>query len=305
MEFQKYSSLENAYRQKYVDLCLELGIPKWVATEKVHGANFSFIVDGKVTPAKRTSVLDKNEHGAYDFYGCTPVVERYENSVKELAEFIGEPVQIFGELFGQGVQKEINYGEKDFIVFDIQKQDGTFIPWHAVKELCAMFDIPVVPEIAVGTLPELLDLSPDFESIVAGNGDKAEGLVLKPAEEDVRLGSGSRPIIKNKSKAFSEKKEKVAKKPYVMPEHLVAIYQDFSQYITENRLKNVLSKIGTVTQKDFGKLTGEFVKDAKDEFERDEYPISKDDWKGLSKVIGKESSNLIRQNWLNILDGSF
>lgn len=37
MEFVKYHSLENSYREKFVNACKELGIKKWVALKKIDG----------------------------------------------------------------------------------------------------------------------------------------------------------------------------------------------------------------------------------------------------------------------------
>lgn len=304
MEFKKYSSLDNAYRQKFIDHCHELGINQWVALEKVHGSNFSFITDGyDVTPAKRTSTIGINpENGRYEFYGCHDVVTKYMNSVRQIADIVQGPVVVYGELYGQGIQKEIDYGSKDFIAFDIMLEDGTFIPHDAVVDLCSRVGIPVVPELGRGSLEEMLSISPEINSIVAPGEQTAEGLVIKPLDVDARLGNGSRAIIKNKSKAFSEKKDRTPKKPFKLPDSVKPLFDDFCQYLNENRLNNVLSKIGKVTQKDFGMVTGSLIQDAKDEFERDEYEIAKDDWKLIAKSVGKEASNVVRSQWLNILD---
>ncbi len=45
MNFVKFSSLENSYRQAFVDRCEYLDAPDWVSLEKLHGANFSFTVE--------------------------------------------------------------------------------------------------------------------------------------------------------------------------------------------------------------------------------------------------------------------
>jgi Rnl2 family RNA ligase len=306
--FKKYNSLENAYRQEFVDACVELGCSEWVALEKIHGANFGFIVrGGDVTPFKRSSVIGANpETGSYEFYGCNPVVETYKNLVKNIETVFDQPVQIYGELYGEGIQKEVQYGTKDFIAFDIYLiDDDVFVDWDVLKEVCADYSIPTAPEIARGNLEQLLEISPEFDSIVAkqnGYDSKAEGIVIKQLRDEALLRTGSRAIIKNKSKSFSEKKQKVPKKPYKMPENLKPIYEDFSQYLNENRLNNVLSKVGQVSQKDFGKVLGMLVQDAKEEFERDEYEISKDDWKALAKTVGKEAGEVVRKDWLNIID---
>jgi len=309
--FKKYNSLENAYRQKFVDACEQLGVKDWVALEKIHGSNFGFIVDGgAVTPFKRTSTIGENpETGEYDFYRCSGVVSKYKNLVKNIELVFGQPIQIYGELYGEGIQKEVQYGDKDFIAFDIYLiNDGTFVDWDTVVEVCDEYSIPTAPEIDRGPLAEMLEISPEIDSVVAksnGYTSKAEGIVIKQLKNEIFFNSGSRAIIKNKSKTFSEKKNKKPKKPYKMPENLIPVYEDFCTYINKNRLMNVLSKIGTVNQKDFGKIQGILVQDAKEEFERDEYEISKDDWKSIAKSVGRDASSVVREEWLNIIDGRY
>lgn len=308
MNFQKYNSLENAYRQKFTDACHSLGIQDWVATVKVHGANFGFMCNpqGDVTPFKRSSTISKNpETGNYDFYGCNNIVAEYTPKVKRLAEIVGKPVQAYGELYGQGVQKEINYGGKKFIMFDILTDDG-WLEWDEVVRLGKQADIPTAPELARGKLEDMLAISPEFSCPLSPTGDASEGLVIKPLTDGTtKLSTGSRPIIKNKSKAFSEKKQ--AKKPRSktgIPDHLKPLLHHFLAYVNKNRLNNVLSKIdpSTITQKDFGRVLGLFVQDAKSEFERDEHEIDKDDWKVVSGAIQKEAGQVLREDWLNILD---
>lgn len=55
--FKKYSSLENHYNSKFIEKLYSLGLTggEWVAREKIHGTNFSLIIErDKVTCAKRT-----------------------------------------------------------------------------------------------------------------------------------------------------------------------------------------------------------------------------------------------------------
>jgi hypothetical protein len=58
--------------------------------------------------------------------------------------------------------------------------------------------------------------------------------------------------------------------------------------ITENRLRNVLSKIGPIGQKEFGKLIQLFSKDILNDFFKDYL----DDYNGLAK---KEQKQLTRK----------
>ena len=47
--FNKFPSLENTYRQKEIDEIVNQGLADqgYIVTEKVHGANFSFIITEK------------------------------------------------------------------------------------------------------------------------------------------------------------------------------------------------------------------------------------------------------------------
>ena len=84
----------------------------WVATEKVHGANFAFVTDGqRVVCANRKAMLDP---GSNDFMGCfsTGLVKQHEPRVLALAKAVrkfvikqnrhADVVWVFGELFGGG-----------------------------------------------------------------------------------------------------------------------------------------------------------------------------------------------------------
>jgi len=57
--------------------------------------------------------------------------------------------------------------------------------------------------------------------------------------------------------------------------------------------------------KEFGKVQGLLIQDAKQDFENDLYSISDEDWKAIRKVINREVSAIIRPHWLNIIDNNF
>lgn len=330
--FRKFTSLENGYRQKFVNYCSMLGVKDWVATEKVHGANFSFIAepdktevgDLRVTPAKRSSTIGANAVGDYDFYGCTDVVEDYADKIRFLNDRLwdagiiesGDVTITYGELFGDGIQKEVKYGEKDFIAYDIKVIRGAqefWLEWPIVQSYCLMSDIPTVPELATGTLDDLLAISPEFVTKLGPQTEDnvSEGFVIKQLHKEQLLPHGARACIKVKSEKFKEKKGKDTKAPaapIVLTEEQEKLYSELSLYVTEARLRNVLSKIGTVNQKQFGMLQGLLIQDAKAEFERDErdeVPIHKDDWKVLKKPFGNLCVNTVRHYWMDILDGEF
>jgi len=302
MKFKKYSSLENTYRQKAVDSCHELGIHEWVGLEKVDGANMSFLVDSKMkmSVASRNLVLEKTSEGVYGFYGCTEIVDNVKDSMRHIAHMCEGPVRIYGEFFGTGVQKRVDYGDKRFQVFDIELEDGTVLDWDIVKHLCEEANLEHVPELARGTLAEMLDISPEFTSKLCE--DAAEGLVIKPLHGSANFGNGSRAILKQKSKAHSEKSSVPKKPKEPLSPALEKLYMTMSTFLTQNRLQNVLSKVGKVYTKDFGKVMGMLVQDAKEDFEKEYHEIGKDDWKAISKGVTKLASEVVKCDWLNTLD---
>lgn len=137
-----------------------------------------------------------------------------------------------------------------------------------------------------------------------------EGNVLIPAIP-FYFGNGSRVILKNKNEKWSEKaaKKKVSKDLIKMSDEQKLLVAELSSYITENRLRNVISKLGEVTQKDFGKLQGLFTQDILEDYQKDadiSVPnLDRNEWKMINKEVGKIAAGLIRKNFRNIIDGEF
>ena len=121
MEFKKYGSIENSYRNKFISRFDGRFEPdtKFVVMEKLHGANFQIVIepDNKVTYCSRKRILEPDEK----FFD-------YQNTIKKLdlyhainfSDETNTTVQLFGELFGRGVNKGIDYGEgKQIRFFDL------------------------------------------------------------------------------------------------------------------------------------------------------------------------------------------
>ena len=74
-----------------------------------------------------------------------------------------------------------------------------------------------------------------------------------------------------------------------------------STYVTENRLNNVLSKMGPVTFKDFGNILGAYNIDVLEDFEKNEseglesFGLDKDEEKMVKRMMSNEASNIIRE----------
>ncbi len=327
-EFKKYSSLENSYREKFVNSIRRQVDPdaKWSVFEKVHGANFSFWVfnDNKLTMkcAKRSGFIGEGE----SFFAHERVVERHRKGIEQLAKghidgYEGPDiaaVAVFGELCGGSgndlpkVQKGVFYSNDiHFLVFDImimwKNGEHTYKGVQDIVMECSMNGLMSAPLMERGSLEECLNMSPEFQSLVPGllgeeapKDNMAEGLVIRPMRETI-LHTGSRAILKQKSEKFSEKKQgpKTPKVEIQLSDKANQVYDDLSSYVlNENRISAVISKIGEVSHRDTGKLMGLVMSDALEDFIKDnEFDPSKEldkaEWKKIAKSINPQLAQLI------------
>jgi Rnl2 family RNA ligase len=331
MEFRKYSSIENSYREKEIKKIYDAGFAskdiKWVATEKVHGTNFSFICNGQnVICAKRTSVLNGEELDR--FYDADIMLEKYKDNVLNLFEELtqrGYPnlkrIQIYGEHFGgifnsekakgyTTIQKGIEYIPfTDFIVFDIYVVDNekeNFLNWNFLKKVAEKTGFNVVPELFIGTFEECINYPnffpskiPEMYGLESKEDNIAEGIVLKPIEP-LFFKTGERVILKSKNEKFKEKgRIKKHKENKQLTEEEQKWVDEITKYFEIPRIESVLSKgDAKLDWKQFGKLNGLFFKDALEDFIKDNPQYLELD-KGVKKVIQKEaqkvSSDFIRE----------
>lgn len=345
-EFIKYSSIENSYRQAFLDKCaMAVGNKTMVALEKIHGANFSWIVTAdSVRVAKRSGLIEETE----TFYGHTRFYKRYLPAVQTLFELAKDEnpsliqLNLYGEIFGgnyngttaqsaKKVQTGVNYHpDNEFMAFDIRLtfDNGVsrYLSYADMEELILDANvitssdienhIPIAPVIGIGTLETLIKLDPLFYTRVPAffglevndtktNTDYAEGFVIRGFHDDFYIGN-ERVILKQKNALYGEKEKEVKIKAAVnLTDEQQAKLDKICSYINQNRLAAVVSKIGTVTQKDFGRVQGELTRDALDDFAKDEgYKLQEDeDWGLLTKRVGKHSADTIREQWLNLIDG--
>ena len=106
--FRVFPTIDHYFREKRVIEIRnsKLADVEWVATEKIRGANFSFITDGNLVKAgKRNSLLDPTKDKFY--FGWQEVFEQEVPRVKQLFRLIQDTLvpdigccHVFGELFG-------------------------------------------------------------------------------------------------------------------------------------------------------------------------------------------------------------
>lgn len=336
MEFKKYNSIENHYRKKYIQLIEAYhGKDEYIVMEKIHGSNFSiWMTADEVKFAKRSTFLKEDE----DFFNYKEVYKKNKANLLKLFDSIvskynSNEVVFHGELCGGSyehrdvqrnptaarVQRGVFYSpNNEFFIFDI-KVDGKLLPVLEVDSLVKNSGLIPVPIIAKGSLYQCLDLDTNFVSMIPGklklptiDDNIVEGIVIKPSTPQF-LPNGARVIIKKKNEKFSEKSTK--KVPKVLtPEEIEQlmlskkIFLHVEPLITENRLRSVVSKIGKVEAKDFGKILGLFNKDILEDFDKDSdllLNINKEDKKRVTKLLNGKTTELIRKNLMNIVDGEF
>jgi len=279
MSFIKYNSIDNHYNTKLLSKWTArfpaLNQCVYVLQEKIHGSNFSveFTPEGEVHLGKRSSRIGPHTK----FYN----VHNAWNNIKDtLAMLPGiaslyNGITLHGELFGGNVQKGVDYGkEQRILFFDIryngvlqsQKEFATFFENHLIDHLA-------VPNIAYVTgLEAALQHNETFDSFVLRKADnKAEGFVIKPYNH-VYLWpeTGSPFFLKKKSEAFKEKEK--GKKKFInldrsVSQEALLLKGEFLRYLNMNRLNNVISKLGPIeTEKQIGKYIKTLLDDAKDDF---------------------------------------
>lgn len=156
-----------------------------------------------------------------------------------------------------------------------------------------------------GSIEDCLAYPNDFESTISKElnlpeitPNVIEGVVIKPLKTRY-MNNGERVILKNKNDKWAEiakrrKSNRVQEKPSDL---VIALQEAILDYVTENRLNNVLSKIGEVTEKDIGKVLGLFSKDVVEDFLKDHKTqtdtLEKKELKLVTKSFAKTANAMV------------
>lgn len=345
MKFVEYNSIENIGRLRTINDITEYGLAygDWCVTEKVHGSNFSFwVTQDSIKCAKRSGFID--EFGK--FYNYQHVLEDYNKNLCILFHLVSEfygikseqlEIALFGEIFGgtyphkdvaknplaSKVQKGVYYSpDNDFYAFDL-KVNGTYINYKLFEELMDASDMFWAKSLFISDfktclaypnsfqtkIPTWLEL-PDIENNIC------EGVVIKPLDPRF-FPTHSRVILKNKNEKFSEiANGKVKEERDLSSINIITLSESEKEYcynifafVTENRLRNVISKMEEITDKDFGKVAGLFTKDVLDEFKKDHMAeldaFDKDHLRLIWGEVKTKCIEMVRTNFVNIMDKNF
>lgn len=277
-EFKRYSSLDNHYQTKNLMRWLseypELQAEKFILEEKIDGTNLqvTFFPDGTYKIGKRSAYLHEDE----DFFGAREVVAKYDDFLEKATQNAVDnqvPITWYGEMYGPGIQKRIDYGdEKRIAFFDVFAHTGYDRAWVSPEDLHTVaegLNAPMVPvlEIVHG-LTNALEREREFQSRVSE--DQAEGFVIKPFHKHFFMNCGSRFVFKAKSEKFAEKMKVKVKERKELPENVLKAFAEFQSYITNNRLDNVIGNHGPFeSPRQIGDYINYMMEDMKKDFVAD------------------------------------
>lgn len=315
MEFKSYNTIENAY-PKYIEHIKELKCfddnDEWIATEKIHGANFSALTDGNnLSWCRRTGILTENEK----FYNHERETKSIEDSIKILFAKIKEvmpnliQLQVFGELFGgvyphndvakvigvSKVQDGIYYHPNiQFMIFDAlyttsQPNEKKYFDYDVLIKFLGNTSLKFCPILKRGKLDDLMKLDPYFQTIIPNlfglpkiENNFAEGYVLKPTKT-IYLPNGSRLALKLKRSNLSEviTNSEEAKNSTKNSKIRDLVFS----YLNENRLASVKSKLTDQERTNEKLMIDKLVDDAWVDIKKDH--TIQFDIPGLSKIMKK------------------
>jgi Rnl2 family RNA ligase len=330
MEHIKYSSIENTYREKFIEMIKAEGKDggEWIVTEKIHGGQLALYYDGKELKASsRTAFLSPD----IDFFNYEKVMEENADKVKAIYNILKKEkkdisfIVIYGELFGgsyphndvpkvknaKRLQKGVFYHPDNlFYAFDI-RVDGKYLSADEANRLFEAVDLFYAKPLLRGTMDECLNYPNKFPSKISQwlglppiEDNVAEGVVIKPVEPQF-LRIGERVILKSKNEKFKErktKKKRPKKEEVKITETGERLLQELQSMVTENRLQNVLSKreempypvpkdyFGEIMKALIGDIMEEFNKDFEEEYEQ----LDKKEQKKISKKLNQEAAQLVR-----------
>jgi Rnl2 family RNA ligase len=277
--------MENDYNivKRYIDPNSKYFInpsTQFVALEKIHGTNYSFMTDGStVIPAKRTSSLGNDR----SYYGHGACFIKYRDDVITLFNALKlshnnlQFIQLYCELFGghyngksnngsKVVQKGMNYcADNEIMAYDVKLIFNNELPsvYLDFDELELLFQelyltIKLVPIIAKNTLAELMKLNPKFESEVYKyfnlsklENNWAEGFVIKPCKEIVikiinknednnEFLEEDRIIFKYKNPSFGEV---IKSNPSKNMTYQQMCFEELKLYVNQMRFNNLSTKL--------------------------------------------------------------
>ncbi len=281
----KYHSIDNHYLTKSIEFAKKafgrrFENCKWSVTEKIHGGNISFFVqpNEQIKKYSRNQEIEDN-----NFLNCTEIIASMDEKLQPFQDYSNKEnitIRLYGELFGKGIQKGVNYGDKKrIIIFNIMVNDVLLSDLEVIQTFYFL-DINKYHVKIMGvfdSLEDAIEYDTKFNSTYNDIEDNiCEGIVIKPYD-DVFLDIHDSPFfLKKKNESFLEKKQKKVKKEKNVRPEVHKWHETFLAYINENTIYSVFSKEGKIQNiSELGKYIPLITLDASDTFYREnDFPVN-------------------------------
>lgn len=200
--FRKYTGIENAKNYPKVFQDGE----EVVVTEKVHGTNFragyvpfyANTILKRIMKFLRLAPQYEFVYGSHNvqlqnrfhrgYYGKTVGNVYAEAVIKyNLREVLKPGEVVYGEVYGDGIQKGYTYGckgQRKLVLFDVMK-DGVYLDPIESKKFVEARELQFVPVLYTGPFDKekILKLR-DGDSVMSSSQKVREGVVVKPIKEE-------------------------------------------------------------------------------------------------------------------------
>ncbi|MBW4664605.1 MAG: RNA ligase (ATP) [Chroococcus sp. CMT-3BRIN-NPC107] len=181
----KFPSPEHLKRYRDV---LQVG-EEVVVTEKIHGTNFTVLVDEDGTHISSHNYFWKN-----NTVNKNLVYIRAYNE-HEFLQNLPVNTQVFGEIYGvQDIKYGLSNGKIGIAIFAV-RNNGRFLDFEEFKTFCNQYSLPQVPVLYKGAYSwEAVSQYNNADSVVDKNSIM-EGVIVQPVRERTHLEIG-RVILK-------------------------------------------------------------------------------------------------------------
>lgn len=304
-EFKKYNSITNHYSVKVFRDIITRNydiLPDMIEfeiTEKIHGANFSILVEDEIQFARRNDVLHEDK-----FYGYRDVFDSTYiplfDSLRRIADMYGT-VQLYGELFGDNIQKGVNYGATKKFLWYALRINGEMLPTKDADTLLEDIMYLKVPVISHMVYDKTTDIEDFIESIPyrftsrltpsdCTDENICEGVVAVPYNIPSLFGD-TYFAIKKKNSEFQDKKsaKRSTKVKKEIPENVQNVVDEISTYVNSVRTDDLMSKLGELDDiRNIGQYASAYFEDVVTDFnnETDVYTVmSKEEQKEINKKL--------------------
>lgn len=286
--FVKFSEIDQIKNVKLSDL-QKFDLRQVQVSEKLDGTNRSIYVGGKDEPIEIYT-----RYGQVKNPEDTEFIRPMLEALRDRLDLKDQKLILFGELFGKTIMKRMDYRErKDFAVFSgaFVCEDGTILKYltcGAIAPLLYGTGLKVAPYMFAPFNIETFKADFPLDAVSRfAETSTVEGYVFGFVSKDNPRFIAK--YLKFKDERFDDRKTldvPLTPEEQAIKDRTDAIREEFYGYLTENRILDMISKLGGDASKlKAGQLTAMVIKDAAADYEKD-HPGALD---GLSKSDSKKA----------------